>query len=192
MTGFEKMLLDKIHTIPILKTQSFFRIFGFINILCYGASHFIPEKDYLHHYGYTGSGRNTDLIRSNFGSNKFANVCWTAPSLIYFGQKMHNKLGPLIMLKFTLLAFFGIIAWKSAFNPSFMPTYRTSLPKIDSNGSGYYLGADQLAQSIMFFTLFYHKYWYTGLALMGLSFGYYGPMTLGGPLTGMFAAMTLI
>ena len=66
------------------------------------------------------------------------------------------------------------------------------MPKIDSSGKDYFMGADQLAQSMIFLTLYYYKYWYTGIGMTALSLAYYGPMTLGGPMSAMFAAMTMI
>ena len=54
------------------------------------------------------------------------------------------------------------------------------------------MGADQLAQSILYFTLFYHRYYMVGLGFMAWDFMYYGPQTMGGPLSAFIAGLTLL
>jgi hypothetical protein len=48
-----------------------------------------------------------------------------------------------------------------------------SLP---ANGN-YYMGADQLAQSLIYFTLLYHRLWYLAAQLMLFDLLYNGPYT---------------
>ena len=119
LTGFERMLTDKWVLQPgILKKVSVFALFGLVNAFCYGLSHMMSEKDYLYYFSYKANGRYTDLIRSNFGCNNLASAIWTVPSLIFFGQYMTLKKGPIVMTKFTALACLSVLAWQSAFSPS--------------------------------------------------------------------------
>ena len=67
---------------------------------------------------------------------------------------MHSKVGYLVMGKFTALSLFGTVAFMTAFNPtneySLIPNFRVFTGKnlgfkFDSDGKGYYMGADSLA-----------------------------------------------
>ena len=54
------------------------------------------------------------------------------------------------------------------------------MPKFDSNGThrlygNYYMGSDQLCQSIIYFTLLYHRMWTISFACMAFDLLYYGP-----------------
>lgn len=59
---------------------------------------------------------------------------------------------------------------------------RSFLPKFDSyaDDGSYYMGADQVAQSLIYFTLLYHRMWLVALPCMAFDLLYYGPATLGG------------
>ena len=105
------MVLDKFNAVRVIPKLSWWSIFGVANLFCYGLSLTMDEKDYLYYFGYQGDGRMSSLTRSLFGSNNLSNIMWTAPSLILAGQYMHNKVGPLTMLKFTPLALFSIMAF---------------------------------------------------------------------------------
>jgi len=50
------------------------------------------------------------------------------------------------------------------------------------------MGADQLAQSIIYFTLLYHRLWYVVIPFVITDLLYYGPQTAGGPVAAMVAA----
>ncbi len=108
------------------------------------------------------------------------------------------------MLKFTSLSVFATLAWMTAFNPSNeggLPSFNLLdmgyLPKFDASGYNpkighYYMGADTLAQSILYFALFYKKFWNAGLLCIAFDLAYYGPKTAGGPFAALLASMTLI
>ena len=105
------------------------------------------------------------------------------------------------MLKFTSMAFLGIGAFMTAFSPC--PDYRLMhnvrllgavVPDFHCNAKdgSYYMGADQLCQSIIYFTMLYHRLWTPALVFAAFDLCYYGPMTLGGPSSAFVAAMTLL
>ena len=174
-------------------------MFGLLNATCFGLSYLMEEKTYKYYFAYKGNGRYFDAIRSMFGSNTLANAAWTIPSLLFCGQYMHNKVGALTMFKFTPLALLGILSFMTAFTPngeySSLPNPRPLarlFPKFDSMGKEYYMGADQLCQSIIYFTLLYHGMWTVSLVCAGFDVLYYGPMTLGGPLSAVVGALTLL
>ena len=105
------------------------------------------------------------------------------------------------MLKFTPIALFGIAAFMTAFSPNeeyrLMPNVRLIggiCPNFDSNAKdqSYYMGADQLCWSIIYFTMLYHRLWTPALVFAAMDLCYYGPMTLGGPSSAFVAAMTLL
>ena len=54
------------------------------------------------------------------------------------------------------------------------------------------MGADQLAQSILYFTLIYHRLYMASLVIAAFETAYYGPMSIGGPLAGFVGALTLL
>ena len=202
-TGLERLILDKFTHMRALSKVSLFSLFGLANGLCYGLSHVMKEKDYVYYFGYKGDGRLSSLTRSMFGSNVTANAVWTVPSLLFFGQYMHNKVGAMTMLKFTPIALFGIMSFMTAFSPNehyrLMPNVRllggvTSWMNWDAigNNNEYYMGADQLCQSIIYFTMLYHRLWTPAIGFAIFDLFYYGPMTLGGPMSAFMGAMTLL
>merc|ERR1711865_223312 len=96
---------------------------------------------------------------------------------------------------------FGTVAFMTAFNPSsdytFIPNFRFAHSiaglKIDSQGYSpkhgpYYMGADDLAASIVYFALFYNKMWVPGMGLMALHTLYHGPKSMGGPFAALLGA----
>jgi hypothetical protein len=54
------------------------------------------------------------------------------------------------------------------------------------------MGADQVAQSLIYMTLLYHGYWSVSLAFMAFDVLYYGPSTLGGPLSALGGAFMFL
>ena len=69
--------------------------------------------------------------------------------------------------------------------------------KFDSMGyhhkfGNYFMGADNLAMSIIYFAAFYHRMWAVGLGFAAFDTLYYGPQFAGAPLSAMLAAMTLL
>ena len=193
------MVLDKFGAVRVLPKISWFALFGLGNLFCYSLSHMLPEKDYKYYFAHTGEGRLSTLIRSNFGSDRFSNIMWTAPALIVAGQYMHGKVGALTMFKFTPLAVLSILCFQSAFGPNpetrALPNFRLLggiLPKWDASGPGYYMGADMLACSVFYFAMLYHRMWTPALLLMGFDFLYYGPRSIGAFAPAVVAASTLL
>ena len=94
----------------------------------------------------------------------------------------------------------------TAFNPSndytFISNFRIITGKdigVRWDSSGYHekfgtyvMGADSLAGAILYFACFYNKYWRVGLGFIMFDFCYYGPMMMGGPLSAVIGAMTLL
>ena len=56
----------------------------------------------------------------------------------------------------------------------------------------YYMGGDQLAQSVLYFTMLYYRMWMPAMALAAFEVAYFGPMSIGGPLAGITGALTLL
>jgi hypothetical protein len=54
------------------------------------------------------------------------------------------------------------------------------------------MGADQMCQSLIYFTLIYHRYWMIALPCMAFDFLYYGPATLGGLFAGAAAGLMFV
>jgi|LauGreDrversion2_3_1035106.scaffolds.fasta_scaffold971853_1 hypothetical protein len=54
------------------------------------------------------------------------------------------------------------------------------------------MGADQLFQTIFYFTLLYYKCHRVFFPLVLTEVAFYGPMTLGGPLAAFIGALTLL
>ena len=200
------MLLDKFCHMPILRKTPWFALFGLINGACYGLSYMMSEEDYVYYFGYKGEGRYSDLIRAQVGSNTLTNAMWTAPALIVGGMYMHKQVGYMTMGKFTLMSLLGIAAFQTAFNPSnhytFLPNVRvfndkTFGVKFDSMGyhpklGCYFMGADNMAMSLIYFAAFYHRMWALGLGFALFDTLYYGPQFAGAPLSAMIGAMTLL
>ena len=199
-SGFEKMVLDKFHHMPILSKLPWFSLFGLANVFCYGLSHLMSEKDYLYYFSYKGNGRLSDLARSNFGSNSLVNVAWTAPLLIVGGSLIHSKLGALNSLKFTALSLVCIGGFQTAFGPNqdsaiipnFRPIYGMGIPKFCAHGPGYSMGADQLASATAYLALMYFKMWYPVLGFIAFDFAYYGPQGMGGCAAGFLGGLALL
>jgi hypothetical protein len=86
----------------------------------------------------------------------------------------------------------------SVFNPqtglNIHPLYYINPVKFCSNDpkGSFYMGADQMAQSILYFTLLYHRMWIVALPMMALHLGYYGPATLGGLFAPIISALILL
>ncbi len=107
---------------------------------------------------------------------------------------MLPRVGSLTMTKFFALSLASSYIFISAFHPQSGLNYRPLshyFPKHDSNANdgSYYMGADQMAQSIIYFTLLYHGLWTVALPVMAFDLLYYGPSTLGGiaaPIVGSF------
>lgn len=107
---------------------------------------------------------------------------------------MHKKIGGLAMTKFFFLSLFSTYIFLSAFSPESGVNprpLRSLFPKFDSfaDDGSYYMGADQMAQALLYFALMYHRYWYLSLGFIAFDVLYYGPATLGGPIAGAVGAL---
>ena len=67
------------------------------------------------------------------------------------------------------------------------------MPKFDSyaNDNSYYMGADNLANGLIYFTLLYHRMWFVAVPFMAFDFLYYGGSGMGGPSAALIAAWCL-
>ena len=192
-TGFDRMLLDKLSYFHM--GGYWFALFGVGNILAYGASKIMNKDWFQYHFAYTGEGHSIfKAFKSMMGSDTFANVVWTAPSLIGLNWYMHSKVGSLVMTKFFALSLASSYIFLSAANPQSGTNFRLLnkfLPKWDSyaDDGSFTMGADQMAQAIIYFTLLYHRMWIVALPCMAFDVLYSGPSTLGGPIAGLAGAL---
>ncbi|CDW82825.1 UNKNOWN [Stylonychia lemnae] len=184
LSGFDKTLKDKLQWLMV--GGNWFLLFGVGNALAYGASLVMTEEQYLYHFSYKGDvPRMFSPIKAMLGSNTLANAIWTAPSLIALHFYLLPKVGPLALTKLFGLSIASTFIFWSAFNPQSglnVRPLRNYIFKFDSNGNHgeYYMGADQLAQSIIYFALMYNRLWYIALPFMTFDALYYGPQTFGG------------
>lgn len=179
------MLLDKLNWARF--NGHWFALFGVGNLLAYGASFVMRKDQYQNHFRYKGNPISSfKPLKAMIGSEQFANVVWTAPSLIGLSAYLLPKVGPLVLSKFFFLSIFSTWIFWSALQPELNINYRPlkkyimNFDSFAEDGS-YYQGADQIAQSIIYFTLLYHRMWTVALPLMAFDLLYYGPATIGGP-----------
>jgi hypothetical protein len=177
------MLVDKLSWFKI--NGNWFAVFGLLNLIGYGASLLMTKEQYRYHFAYANKPPKIfQPIKSFVGSEKLANVIWTAPSLILLNFYMHQRVGSLVMTKFFGLSVAASFIFMSAFNPdsglNVRPLKRFS-PNFDSHAEdgSFYMGADSLAGSLIYFTLFYHRMWYVAMPFMAFDLMYYGPMASG-------------
>jgi hypothetical protein len=187
------MLIDKLSWFKL--GGYWFALFGIGNALAYGASLVMKKDWYRYHFAYTGESSSLfKPFKSMMGSENFMNVVWTAPSLIGLNWYMQSKVGSLVMTKFFFLTLFSSYIFLSACNPQTalgVHPLQPYLPKWDSNANDgtYTMGADQMAQSLMYFTLLYHRLWFVAIPFMAFDVLYMGPSTLGGPLAAVASAL---
>ena len=86
-------------------------------------------------------------FKAMMGSNTFANVIWTAPSIIALHFYLSPRLGPLVMTKFFALTLASTFIFWSAFNPQTglnVRPLKNFVFRFDTNGhkGEYYMGAD--------------------------------------------------
>lgn len=186
------MLADKLNWAKI--GGNWFALLGIANLIGYGASLLMSKDQFYYHFTYsTYPARFFKPLKSMIGSDNLANVIWTAPSLILLNFYMNKKVGPLVMTKFFGLSFLSCCLFMSAFNPESGFNYRPLrpyFPKFDAfaDDGSYYMGADQMAQAIIYFTIIYHRMWIVALPCMAFDLLYYGPATLGGPASALVGA----
>ena len=196
MSGLDRTLIDKLSWFGI--RGHWFALFGVANLLGYGAHLLMPKDWFYYHFAYsTYPARMFKPLKSMIGSDNFWNVLWTAPSLIGLNFYMNQRLGPLVMTKFFALSFASSFIFLSAFNPDSglnVRPFKRFAPKFDSNADdgSYYMGADQMAQALIYFTLLYHRLWYVALPFMAFDVLYYGPSTIGGPAAAIVGALTFL
>jgi hypothetical protein len=149
MTGFDRMLTDKLSFMKI--GSWWFALFGVLNGLAYGASLLMPKEWYHYHFAYTAyPARIFKSIKSQIGSDTFANVVWTAPSLILLNWHLQGKVSPLVLTKFFGMSLFANFIFLSAANSypelNKLRPARYIMPKWDSfaEDGSYTMGADQM------------------------------------------------
>lgn len=167
------MLLDKFRWACF--NGHWFAILGALNLLGYGLHLLMPKDNYKYYFAYSAEeNRLTQSLKSMIGSEKLENVVWTAPSLIALNYYLHRRLGSLFMTKFFFTSLFSSYIFMSIFNPTtnlnVRPLYQIFPIKLDSNDPNgrYLMGADQMAMSLIFFTLLYHRMWYVALPIMAI------------------------
>ena len=131
------------------------------------------------------------------GSDNLMNIVWTAPSLILLNLYMQPKVGPLVLTKFFALSLASSFVFWSAFNPQSgwnVRPLQNLAPKFDCYDSQgrYYMGADQMAQSLIYFTLLYHRMFMVALPFMALDVLYYGPASIGGPAAAFVGSLMFL
>lgn len=194
-TGFDRMLLDKFSFFKV--GGWWFALFGVANVAAYGLSMFMPKDNYIFHFGYKGDRFSIfNFLKSQFGSNNFTNVAWTAPTLIALNWYLKSRgVSNLVMAKLfglTLLSNYVFLSGLNAQTGLNVRPIAKFIPCFDSYGDNYTMGADQLAQSLCYFTLLYHGYWAVALPCMAFDFLYYGPSTLGGPFSAVAGAFMFL
>lgn len=194
MTGFDRMLLDKLRFFRI--SGWWFALFGLANVGAYAASLYMRPDNFQYHFGYRGEGSSLfTFFKSQFGSDRLANVSWTAPALIGLNWYLHSKVGPLVLSKLFFLSLFSSYIFLSALNGN--KNLRLGLQKwfkwdCYAEDGSYTMGADQMAQSLFYFTLLYHGLWLPALGLTAFDALYYGPSTLGGPFAAFASALMFL
>lgn len=195
-TGFERMLLDKFQWARF--HGHWFAIFGALNLVAFGLHLYARPDNYKYYFGYTGQEtRTTQVFKSLMGSENFLNVAWTAPTLIGLNYYLHKQLGALVMTKLFTISLVSSYFFMSTFNPTVKLNFRPLqgfIPKLDSfaNDGSYFMGADSLALSLIYFTLLYHKLWIVALPLMAADLLYYGPAIGGAPAAAIVSALILV
>lgn len=171
-----------------------FALLGVANILGYGAYLTFSKDQFYYHFSYkTYPARFFKPLKAMIGSDYLGNVIWTAPSLIGLSFYMHRKVGSLVMTKFFFLSLLSVSLFYSAVNPQSglnVRPLRPYIPKFDSfaDDGSYYMGADQMAQALIYWTLLYHRLWLVALPFMAFDILYYGPATTGGPAAALVGA----
>ena len=196
MTGFDRMLVDKLN---FFRTGGYwFAFFGVANLMAYGASLIMNKEWYRYHFSYNAEASKLfSPIKGMIGSDNLMNVAWTAPCLIGLNIYMQKKVGSLVMTKFFFLSLFASYIFLSSVNPKSGLNYRAIngfLPKWDAyaDDGSYYMGADQMAQSLIYFTLLYHRLWLVALPCMAFDVLYMGPSTIGGPAAAITGALMFL
>ena len=197
MTGLDRMLTDKLNFLKI--GSWWFGIFGLLNGLTYGASLLMPKEWFHYHFAYTAyPARMFKSIKSQIGSDNLANVIWTAPSLILLNWHLAGKISPLVMTKFFALSLFSNFIFLSAANSqnglNKLRPLRAVFPKWDAfaDDGSYTMGADQMVQSLFYFTMCYHRYWLAAIGIAAFDVLYYGPASFGGPIAGFAGALMFL
>ena len=95
-----------------------FALFGVANAAAYGLSKFMPKDNYVYHFGYKGDRFSIfNFLKSQFGSNSFSNVIWTAPTLIGLNWYLKSRgLSNLVLTKLFFLTLISSYIFLSAIN----------------------------------------------------------------------------
>ena len=178
-----------------------FALFGLGNLACYGLSLFSMSETYQYHFAYEGTGRMWQPLRSMIGSEKLANVAWTAPALIIGGTYLQGKLGVLATSKFFAMALMSTYLFTCCFGPrtflgeiALRPYLKNLLVDFDcvNEKTKTMIGADGMACSVMYMIFFYHRMWIASAVFAATDIAYYGLYGAGAPLCAGLAALTLL
>ena len=178
-----------------------FALFGLGNLACYGLSLFSMSETYQYHFAYEGTGRMWQPLRSMIGSEKLANVAWTAPALIIGGTYLQGKLGVLATSKFFAMALMSTYLFTCCFGPrtffgdiglrSYVKPFLGDFDCVNEKTKTM-IGADGMACSVIYMILFYHRLWAAGAVLATADIAYYGLYGAGAPVCAGLAALTLL
>ena len=196
-SGFDRMLLDKLNFTGV--QGYWFAAFGVANLLAYGLHLYMTPDRYNYHFAYKGEGGRSIFrpFKAMMGSDTLANVVWTAPTLILLNLYLQPKVGSLVLTKLFALTYATSFIFWSAFNPASGLNVRPlqGIPmKFDSydDKGKHFMGSDTFCQSIIYFTILYHRMWYVALPIMLYDTLYYGPSTLGGPIAALGGALIFL
>ncbi len=85
---------------------------------------------------------------------------------------------------FSSFVFLSTFNPKSGLNYRMFGEYVKHLDSSSKDGS-YYMGADQMAQAIIYFTMLHRRLFYIAIPCMIADVLWYGPSTLGGPVSAL-------
>ena len=169
---------------------------GGLNLAAYGVSLFTKKENYSEMFGYRGYPQSASrYFKSLIGCDKLVGI-WTAPALILLNAYFLRSFGSLFMSKFFALSVFSTYAFYSIFNPASglnVRLLKSSFPNFDCWEDGqYYMGADIICNSLIYFFLLYHRLHVLVLPCMLFDLVYYGPASYGGPTAALIAAWCVL
>ena len=179
-SGFERMLTEKMRwSRGLINGGTLFAMFGVMNLVGYGLGMMIEEENHDYYFKYTSQRRLFQPLKSMLASNNLLNVAWTAPVLIGGGMMLQGQMGALASTKIFGLALMASYIGISVFgSPNPLSKYALChhMPlRIDSMDEKGQMGADVLAQSVIFIMLAASGQW-SMMGLLGLgTTAYYGP-----------------
>ena len=131
-------------------------------------------------------------------SESLVDCVWTSGSLILGGLYLQQKLGHLNATKFFAASMVASYSFMTAFGPNtaaYNLNIRSVWPnslRFDCFGQKHQMGADMLAESVVYMVLIYHRYFMIAAAATVFDLAYYGPQVLSAPAVAFAAAATML